>query len=572
MNRRRFRSFLCALCTLTAFALSGSARAATCTLPAVQRLAPAGTTIVAVQAVAATAAVPAFCQVNGFVATPGNTVNFSLGLPVAWNRRLLMIGNGGFAGSITDITPGIQLAYATVSTDTGHQGSSIDASSMLNNLPKKTDYAFRGVHVTAVAAQALTRAFFAQSVKFSYFTGCSNGGRQAMMEVQRFREDFDGIIAGDPALGLLQDGFNWNQQVLLKTPQSFLPQSKLAMISAAATAACDANDGLVDGLIDDPRNCKFDPASLLCAGADAPNCLTAAQVDSVKKIYDGPRDSKGKSLFPGFPIGSEAPPQGWETWIDGATPVAFVRGPGTVPAFAQLNGTLADTSLEFFFNDGYVRYIAFDDPTFDLRNYNFDTVTPKEQVAIDLLLPAETDLSPFRDGGGKLIMYHGWADPGLSPFESVSYYRDVFTALNLGKDGDGGGSGGGHGSGGNDGRGGGDDGRTTNFFRLFMVPGMYHCEFGPGPNVFDTVTPLAAWVENGIAPTSIVASHPNATTGAIDRTRPLCPYPQVARYKGTGSINDAANFSCVTPGHLDFLDALIADELRRDNDRDGDDH
>jgi len=562
MNRRRFRSFFCALSILAAFVLSGRARAATCTLPAVQSIAPAGTTIVAVTAVAATAAVPAFCQVDGFVATPGNTVNFRLGLPSAWNRRLLFIGNGGFAGSITDITPGIQLGYATASTDTGHQGSSIDASQMLGNLPKKTDYAFRGVHVTAVAAQALTHAFFARSVKFSYFTGCSNGGRQAMMEVQRFRADFDGIIAGDPALGLLQDGFNWNQQVLLKTPQSFVPQSKLAMISAAAVAACDANDGLVDGLIDDPRNCKFDPASLLCSGADAPNCLTAAQVDSVKKIHDGPRDSKGKLLFPGFPVGSEAPPQGWETWIDGATPGAFVRGPGTVPAFAQLNGTLADTSLEFFFNDGYVRYIAFDDPTFDLRNYNFDTVTPQEQAAIDLLVPSETDISPFRDGGGKLIMYHGWADPGLSPFESVNYYRDVFTTLSFVKNGDDG-----HGHGGDDGHG--DDRGTTRFFRLFMVPGMYHCAFGPGPNVFDTVTPLAQWVETGIAPSSIVASH-SASTGAIGRTRPLCPYPRVARYKGTGSINDAANFACVTPGHLDFLDTLIADELRRDNDRDGD--
>jgi feruloyl esterase len=558
MNRQWFRSFLCALSIVATLAFSRSTAAATCTLPAVQSLAPAGTTVTAVVAAAATATVPAFCRADGFVSTPGNTVNFRLGLPTAWNGRLLFIGNGGFAGSITDITPGIQLGYATVSTDTGHQGSSIDASSMLNNEPKKIDYAFRGVHVTAVAAQALTRAFFAQPVKFSYFTGCSNGGRQAMMEVQRFSADFDGVIAGDPALGLLQDGFNWNQQVLLKTPQSFVPQSKLAMISKAAVAACDAMDGLADGLIDDPRNCHFNPASLLCAGADAPDCLTAAQVESVKKIYDGPRDSKGKSLFPGFPIGSEAPPQGWETWIDGATPAPFVRGAGTVPAFARLDGTLADTSLEFFFNDGYVRYIAFDDPSFDLRNYDFDTVTAKEQHAIELLVPAETDLSAFRARGGKLIMYHGWADPGLTPFESVNYYRDVFTTGRFAHHGEGRG----HEDDEGDGR------RTTGFFRLFMVPGMYHCAFGPGPNVFDTVTPLAQWVEQGIAPPSIVASHAGAG-GVVDRTRPLCPYPQVARYKGTGSTNDAANFTCVTPRTLDFLDALIADELRRDDEHDG---
>src|SRR4051794_41037789 len=186
MDRARFRSFLFVSAIPAALAWATSAHAATCTLPSVSGIAPPDTTIVAVQAVAASAAVPAFCRVDAHVATPGNTVNFRLGLPVAWNGKLLFIGNGGFAGSITDITPGIQLSYATVSTDTGHQGSSIDASSMLNNPPKKIDYAFRGVHVAAVAAQALTRGFFAQPLRFSYFTGCSNGGRQAMMEVQRF--------------------------------------------------------------------------------------------------------------------------------------------------------------------------------------------------------------------------------------------------------------------------------------------------------------------------------------------------------------------------------------------------
>jgi hypothetical protein len=198
MNRRRFHAFLCA--SGAGLICSTRSLAATCTLAAVQAVAPADTSIAAVTAVPATLTAPAFCEVEGFVSTPGNTVNFRLGLPTAWNGRLLFIGNGGFAGSITDITPGIQLSYATVSTDTGHQGSSIDASSMLNNPAKKTDYGFRGVHVTAVAAEALTRGFFAQPVAFSYFTGCSNGGRQAMMEVQRFRDDFDGVIAGDPAL------------------------------------------------------------------------------------------------------------------------------------------------------------------------------------------------------------------------------------------------------------------------------------------------------------------------------------------------------------------------------------
>jgi feruloyl esterase len=558
MNRRTVRSFLCALSIFAALSLTKSSLAATCTLTDLKGVAPADTTIVAVASVAATPTVPAFCSVDGFVSTPGNTVNFRLGLPTPWNGKLLFIGNGGFAGSIAAITPGLQRAYATVSTDTGHQGSSIDASSMLNNLPKKIDYGYRGVHVTAVAAQALTRGFFAQPLKFSYFTGCSNGGRQAMQEVQRFKADFDGVIAGDPALGLLQLGFNWNQQVLLKTPQSFVPPSKLAMISNAVVAACDAIDGLVDGLVDDPRNCHFDPASLRCPGADAPTCLTNAQIDSVRKIYDGPRNSKGELLFPGFTVGSEAPPQGWETWIVGSTPAPFIRGPGTVPPFARLDGTLATNSLEFFFNDGYLRYIAYDNPTLDLRTYNFDTDPAKEQAFVEILVPGETDLSPFRARGGKVIMYHGWADPGLTPLESVNYYRDAFQTMTFGRQGedlrdDEGGVGQGNGS---------PQRGTTNFFRLFMAPGMYHCAFGPGPNMFDTLTPLEQWVEQGIAPTSILAVHATGTT--VDRTRPLCPYPQVARYVGKGSVDDAANFTCVTPGQLDFLDTLIANELRGD--------
>ncbi len=520
------------IASLATLLLPVVAAAVPCTLADLQAIAPDDTTIVAVELVAAGEGVPEYCRVDGYVTTPGNTVNFGLGLPSmpSWNRKLLFIGNGGFAGSIASLTPGLMRNYATASTDTGHQGSAIDASWALNNLPKKIDYAYRGVHVSAVAAKALTRGYYEHRARFSYFSGCSNGGRQAMQEVQRYPSDFDGVISGDPVMGALMLGFNWNQQVLLATPERYLPASKLTLITDAVLAECDAKDGLQDGLIDDPRKCNFDLATLQCPGEEAPDCLTAAQIDSVSKVYAGPTNSAGELLFPGFTVGSEAPPGGWETWIN-----------GSVPPFIREDGTLATNSLQFAFNDGYLRYLAFDDPTFDLRTFDFDTDPERTRWIDEELVPAETDLSTFRNHRGKLLMYHGWADPGLTPLESVDYYRDVFSTMSSGED-----SGEHHRS-------------TTNFFRLFMAPGMYHCAGGPGPNQFDTLAALEQWVEHGRAPTRIVASH--STGGTVDRTRPLCPYPQVERYTGKGSIDDEENFFCATPDDLDPLDSLIAEEL-----------
>lgn len=507
--------------------LPAAAHAAACSGAGIQAIAPPGATITAAVEIAAAAPIPEHCRVDGFVATPGNTVSFRLALPTAaWNGKLYFPGNGGYAGSLVSLDAGLARGYASVTTDTGHQAGPADASWALENLPKKIDYGYRGVHVVAVAAKSLTRAFYGTGPRFSYFDGCSNGGRQAMMEAQRFPEDFDGVIAGDPELGDLQTGFNWNMQALLATPQSYLPAGKLALITNAALAECDGKDGLVDGLIDDPRRCRFDPASLRCEAGDAPTCLTDGQIEAVKKIYAGPVTSDGGRLFPGFTVGSEAGPGGWDAWIS-----------GTVPPFVGPDGALWLSSAQSALNVNFVKYLAFDDPGFRVTQFDFDRDPALLAKSIGPILdPSDPDLSPFQERGAKLIMYHGWADPALTPLRTVDYHRAVVTTLEhrsrvLGHV------------------------KTDDFFRLFMVPGMYHCGGGPGPNAFDALTALENWVEHGAAPDRIIATKflGDDPAQGIERTRPLCPYPQVARYRGAGSIDDAASFECGLHG-LDHAD------------------
>ncbi|HET9396521.1 MAG TPA: tannase/feruloyl esterase family alpha/beta hydrolase, partial [Nitrospiraceae bacterium] len=258
-----------------------------CSVAALQAKAPQGTTIVSAVLTPAKEATPDHCLVNGHVATPGNTVNFQVGFPAKWNGKFLFQGVGGFAGSLGSLREGLQRGYATATTDTGHQGASgTDGKWALNDRPKEIDYGHRGTHVSTVATKALTRAYFNTAPRYAYFNGCSNGGRQALMEAQRYPEDFDGIIAGDPsfgALGYVRRALTY--QTILASPDHVLPAAKLDILSKAALAACDKSDGLVDGLVGDPRQCKFDPAVVQCKAGDAPDCLTKAQVESVRAIY-----------------------------------------------------------------------------------------------------------------------------------------------------------------------------------------------------------------------------------------------------------------------------------------------
>jgi feruloyl esterase len=460
----------------------------------------AGIAPIVARFVPATADAPQHCRVSGMIAPE---VAFEVNLPDRWNERFYMIGNGGLAGEALD-DPGRAAQRATAlangfvmaQTNTGHDARKEPSGTfVLDNPAKAIDYAYRAVHVTAETAKQIAREYYGRPVAHSYWNSCSNGGRQGLLEAQRYPADFDGIVANAPWVD--QTGFTigalWNQRALTEAP---VPAAKLAMVAERAMAACDAVDGLKDGLIDDPRACRFDPARDVPAcrdGADAPDCLTPAQAQTVKKIYDGPT-SRGKQIFPGFMVGSES---NWANLVVAAQP----------------DRPAADFNLA----EGVMKYLVFDPPKpdYDFRTFDFDRDPKLLERWGRLANATDPDLSAFRSRGGKLIMTYGWADSILQPLMGVDYYERV-TRKN--------------------------GSRTQDFARLFMVPGMAHCGGGVGPDRNDAVTAIIDWVEAQKPPASIVAS--KVTNGSVVRTRPLCPYPQVARYNGTGSIDDAANFSC----------------------------
>jgi feruloyl esterase len=501
-----------------------------CDLPALQALAPDATTLTAVSLVAATTTLPEYCRVDGYVTTPGepgepdNQVNFRLGLPTAWNHKFYFQGCGGRCGSLVALDAGLMRSYAAATTDTGHQAAVTDSTWAYHARTQEIDYGHRGVHVTTVAAKLLTHAYYGEPLRHAYFSGCSNGGRQALIEAQRYPDDFDGIIGGAPGFGN-KGNLNsiWRYQTLLADRDHYLPASKLPLLAEAVLADCDAKDGLVDGLIGDPRRCTFDPASLQCRAGDAPDCLTAGQVETVRKIYAGPTTSAGTQLHPGFPMGHEDGPGGWQLWIVGTNPDHVVELADGTLAFTGTSPLTGDPPLGFAFLDDGLKYLAFevDDPDYSYRDFDLDTDPPLLDFMDQILGASNPDLSRFNAYGGKLLLYHGWNDPATTgAYRTIQYYEEVVKAV-------------------------GGTRQTDAFLRLFLAPGMHHCSGGPGPNMFDTLTALESWVEDGVAPTRLIASH--STGGVVDRTRPLCPYPQEARYIGSGSIDQAQNFLCTLP-------------------------
>jgi feruloyl esterase len=486
-----------------------------CTTAALQSKAPADTTISAAAIVPAASNLPEHCLVKGAVATPGNSVDFQLALPKDWNGKFIFQGVGGFAGSMGRMDTSLERGYAAATTDTGHQGSATDGSWALNNRPKEIDYGHRGTHVTAVAAKSLTAAYFGKAARYAYFNGCSNGGRQALMEAQRHPEDFNGIIAGDPsfgAMGYVRRALTY--QFMLASPDRALPMAKLEVLSKAVLAACDKNDGTTDGLIGDPRMCKFDPAPLQCKSGDGEDCLTAGQLQMVKQIYGESKTPQGEHLY-GFPVGHEAGATGWPLWITG-------KVAPTQQADGMLNFAAADAPTGYRFADGFMRYMAFekDDPGYDWLRFDVSRDLPQIRTIAEILSPTSADLKKLQQHGSKLLLYHGWSDPAISAYGTIDYYDKVVKTA-------------------------GGKQQADDFVRLFLVPGMHHCTSGPGPNSFDTLTAMEQWVEQGAPPQRIVTSH--STNGKVDRTRPLCPEPQVARYTGTGNIDAAENFKCEAP-------------------------
>ena len=465
--------------------------------------------------IAAQGNVPQHCRVSGVLAPE---IAFEVNLPTPWNGRLYMIGNGGHAGEDLD-NPGraaqrnqaLEHGFVMVQTNTGHFASQEpSATFVLSNPQKALDYAYRAVHLTAVTAKAVANRYYARPVANAYWNSCSNGGRQGLIEAQRYPDDFDGIVANAPWVD--QTGFTigalWNHRALTETPVS---ADKLALVGARAMQQCDAVDGLRDDLIDDPRECSFNVARDVpscSAGSEASAmCLTPAEAAAVQKVYDGPQ-ADGKTIFPGFMVGSEGVlvrPNG--TSLSGWLGLIAPGSPG---------GPAADFGLA----EGTMRYLVFDppQPQWDFRSFDFARDPPLLERWGKLANAKETNLRDFRASGGKLLITYGWADAILQPLMGVHYYEQAAAA----------------------------NGRnSTDFMRLFMIPGMAHCAGGLGPDQYDAVTAVIDWVEHGAAPDSLVAS--KIVGGAVTRSRPLCPYPQVARYKGQGSTDEAANFECRAP-------------------------
>ena len=446
--------------------------------------------------VTAAAQTATHCQVSITLRPSADSeIKSEVWLPPAagWNGKLLMEGGGGFVGSVNTagMTNAVREGYATASTDTGHNGGS--GSFALGHPEKITDFAYRAVHETAVKAKALIAAYYGRGPRLSYWEGCSTGGRQGLMSAQRYPEDFDGIIAGAPANNQIYL-CAWRLRLLmtaLKSPQHALPPEKLKLLNDAVLDKCDANDGVKDRLIEDPRHCIFDPGALKCNGPETASCLTPQQLETVNAAYTDARKSTGELLYPRLPFGGEL---GWR-----------------VPAGATEPGGM---DIDMF------RYIANQNRAWDWHTFDLEKDIERALLHGKEIHAVNPDLARFKGLGGKLLIYHGWSDGGsggaISAFNTISYYESVLKRLGPNQD---------------------------NWLRLFMVPGMAHCGGGTGPNQFNALAALERWREQNEPPKSITAVRVNEH-GRVDMTRPLCAYPQRAVYRGTGSINDAANYTC----------------------------
>ncbi len=502
-----------------AFAVTGCASLKTLALP--------DTTITAAQTIAPSddfdkapatlkGKLAAFCRVTGILhPTDDSVIRFEVWMPQdGWNNRIVDVGNGGFGGSIgyQQMAGNLMRGYATAGSDAGHQAEAEDASWAYHHPEKIADFGYRAVHLTALRSKDIVKAFYGQAQKTAYFDACSDGGREALMEAQRFPEDYDGILAGAPAnnwVHMLSNGLAL-VQTMQKDPASYISSLKLPAINRASLAACDANDGLKDGIVSDPAHCNFDPGVLLCKGLDDVSCLTAPQVASLRALYAGGKNADGTTIFPGLLPGDENPI--WHDWILGNAP-----------------GGSNYTS-------GFFRYMVLNDPVFQPLTAD---VSRSLRVAMERtsepIDSTDPDLSRFAARGGKLIIYHGWNDPAISPWNTVNYFTSVQKTMGAQ--------------------------RTASTVRLYMVPGMEHCANGPGPNSFGQLSfpgaegegsgaldKLRTWVETGEAPGIILAAKVAGTREAPVRTvRPLCPYPQQQMYDGKGDPRLPASFTCAQP-------------------------
>jgi hypothetical protein len=463
--------------------------------------------------------VPAFCRIRiEGQPTADSDIKIEVWMPTSgWNGKFRGQGNGGFAGEIDyrSLALAVMQGYASAATDTGHAASSTDAAWALGHPEKIVDFAYRAIHEMTALGKATTKAFYGDAPQHAYFSNCSNGGRQALMEAQRYPDDYDGIIAGAPAnyWTHLLAGAIWDAQATTLDPDSYIPASKIPAIAQAVNAACDAQDGVADGVINDPRKCHFKPATLICKTVNTDSCLTSKQAKALEDLYQGAHDSKGQQIFPGFVPGGEEGGGGWSLWITGPAP---------------------GKALLFFFESGYFADMVYDKADWDYRRAKLDdAVKASDEKYANVLNAMQTDLKPFAAHGGKLIIYHGWSDAAISPLNAINYYESVIKRMGSKE--------------------------ADSFLRLYMVPGMQHCGGGPGTDVFgqfgfatandsqhNMYLVLEQWVEKGTPPGTIVAAKLQSPEpgASVTMTRPLCAYPREAKYKGTGDTSDAANFVC----------------------------
>jgi feruloyl esterase len=447
---------------------------------------------------------PAHCRVAATLTPSGDShIEMELWLPTEnWNGKFLAMGNGGWAGNISldAIAVGLRRGYATASNDTGHKGGS--ASFAVGHPEKLVDFAYRSMHEMAVHSKAVIRAFYGRAPQLSYYQGCSTGGRQGLMEAQRFPDDFDAIIAGAPVHNMVH--LNVSQVALqvemLRNPARLVPDGKKTLFAKAVVAACDAKDGVTDGIVSEPRSCTFDPAVLACKasdpstslGAGAPDCLTPPQVENARSAWATVKNKSGEPIYPGRSPGFES---GWRIPVPGA----------------PLNPLFTDMP----------RFIGRQNADWDPMTFDLETDLALALKNGGFVEATDSNLAKFKARGGKLLLYHGWADPGPAPENTVNYYEAVNKTLG---------------------------GKQDDWMRLFLMPGVGHCGGGVGPDQADFLGALERWREGGVAPAQITATRgAGRGAAATPMSRPLCPFPQVARYRGTGSTNDAANFSCVAP-------------------------
>jgi feruloyl esterase len=461
-----------------------------------------------------------FCRVVGIAKSEAaSRIGFELWLPPPdkWNGRMLASGDLGHSGALIypSLNDALTRGFAALGDDLGHQSNAFAMDWAVGHPERIKDWGHRGSHFSAIAGKAIIAAYYGNGPSHSYFTGCSHGGGSALAEAQRYPEDYDGIIAG--AFGSdwigVSAAYVFEAQAALNDPASNLPAAKLGLLNKAAVAACDAQDGVTDGIINNPRQCHFDPSVLQCKASDADDCLTAPQVAAAKKLYAGPRGRDGKQIFPGLEPGSE--------FIWGF----LVKGP------------------EPFLGADFFKYAVHDGKDFDWHTMDLDSnvAAATEKLAADIN-NTDPDLSKFASRGGKLILYSGWGDALIQPGNAINYYDSVRKAQPAGAD---------------------------KFVRLYLAPGMGHCSSGPGPNAFggtrylnagqpnppvldpdhDMIAAVVAWVEQNRPPQAIIATKylNDDEAKGIAMQRPLCPYPAVATYSGSGDTNDAKNFSCATP-------------------------